>query len=123
MSNEKVYLREGYPFAFEALFNLGDGGVPGIPARYTNARFAVRLSADAALDALVDADQDSGITINHGTGIVSVSIGATATEDLGINDATKQVTGELRLEDPNNPDDRQGGSFPIYIKPGVIADA
>lgn len=110
---QRVQIREGYPFAFTVLFE------DGIDARYTSAVFQVRERADTSLPLVVGCDQDSGISIDYGTGVVSVSVGATHTDDLQVSDRSKPMVGELRLSDPSNADDRIGGQFPVFIVPEV----
>lgn len=111
-----VPLREGYPFAFTADFE------DGIDARYTAGIFQVRESADPLKPLIIGCDHTNGLTINYGAKEVAVSIPATATENLGATDRAKPVVGELRLHDPNNPGDRIGSKFQVFIDPTVIGN-
>ncbi len=95
----------------------------GIGAQYTLARFQVRDAWDESLPALLSADQDSGVQIDHGAGVVRISIGATLTDALPILRQPRDVAAQLRLYNPADPDDRVSFAIPFRLRPDGIVDA
>lgn len=111
----RVPLREGYPFAMTVRFTAG------IASQYTTGRFVLRERPTADAREILACDESDGLSINHGTGIVTISLDGTQTDTVNVEDRTLQCWGEVRLTDPDNPGDRIGGQFPVYIVPSLFA--
>lgn len=111
---ERVQIREGYPFAMTARFTAG------IDARYTAGKFVLREKASADSREILACDQTDGLSINHGTGVVTISLDGTQTDTVQVDDRTLLCWGEVRLSDPTNDGDRIGGQFPVYIVPSLF---
>jgi hypothetical protein len=110
----RVPLREGYPFAMTFRFTAG------IDAKYTTGKFVLKEKPTADAREILACDETDGLTIDHGTGIVTISLDGTKTDTVDVNDRTLQCFGEVRLVDPNNLGDRIGGQFPVYIVPSLF---
>lgn len=114
---DRVKCRKGLPCSFTVRFEAGIG------AQYTEAKFQVRDEFGESSTLRLEATQGDGITITPGTpGVVEISIGATKTELMEELSAERVMAAELRLYDPNNPDDRMGAPIPFVFLPEVIDD-
>jgi hypothetical protein len=112
-----VIAYKGLPFSLVATFS------EGIDARYTEGKFQVRDMADETLTVLLSCTQATGLTIDHGAGTVSVSIGATQTETLPVTNRPRTAKGQIRLYNPANDEDTMGGPpFDVVLSPEVIDD-
>lgn len=114
--SDRVQCRKGLPCSFTVTFEAG------VPARYTEAKFQVRDDWSEALPVRLTATHADGISINHGLGVVSVSIGATKTEAMETLVVPRVMAAELRLYDPTNADDRMGAPIPFVYLPEAIDD-
>ncbi len=122
MSNRSVKCTRGDSCAF--VFNFEDRWPTGIPADYTTARFEVRTIADDSTTALIAIDENSGVTINHGSSTVSVLIGASVTALLPIVSTAREVHAQLRLYSSIDADDRISWVVPRFILlPDGVDDA
>jgi hypothetical protein len=111
----RVPLREGYPFAMTFRFTAG------IDAKYTTGKFVLRERPTADSRVILECDESNGLSIDHGTGIVAISLDGTKTDTVDIDERTLQCWGEVRLADPDHPGDRVGGQFPVAIIPSLFA--
>jgi len=113
---DRVKCRKGLPCSFTVRFEAGIG------AQYTEAKFQVRDEFTESSTLRLSATEADGISIDHGTGIVSISLGATKTEAMEELSQERVMAAELRLYDPNNPDDRMGAPIPFLFLPEAIDD-
>lgn len=88
---QRVPLREGYPFAMTLRYTAG------IDARYTKGQFVIREKADPAARAIVECDDESGLSIDHDADQILISVSGITTDDLGVNDRSLPCWGEVRL--------------------------
>jgi len=118
----RVELQKGASFALTAQYKENGVAAP-IPARYTGCKLQIRDYADESAVLVLEADQTTGITINNGTGLISISIGATRTEPVVVTNRERIVKGQLRLYDPLNADDRPPWrTFDVVLLPESIND-
>jgi hypothetical protein len=112
---ETIICRVGNTCVFVA--TIGSGDVP-LDTRYSAARFVVREKIDSPTT-LIDVDQSDGIFIDHAASKVTVTLGATLTQDISLP-LPRNTASELRLINPSDPDDRIGWPIPFSILPSVI---
>lgn len=116
MSAGVIKCRKGDPCRFSVRVRGGIG------TQYTRARFQARDAWDESLPALLHVDQDTGVQIDHGEGVVTVAIGATLTDALPMLRQPREVAAQLRLYNPLDADDRVSFPIPFRLLPDAIAD-